>query len=426
MGPASALLERGPWLWLNGAIEAGAKGNSSSASSSVEAPADGALVLSRRKKLGFACATFLLLLVAVEVGARVASYLVYDRNPYYLLYGFRSWTDDQGAGHSEKFSGYFKFPPDDVVRMAQVPTPVRINNHGFRGADFDAEKPAGTFRVICMGASSTFGYLSPDEETYPVHLESKLRTVLDSSDVEVLNSGIPHFDTDHLAAILERELLGYEPDLLTLYTGYNDATSPMAETWSQRTSRVLDEYSAAYAGFRKVVDKVLGPVLFGQWSKYLPHMGQEAIERQLALHRARTRANVERILELAAEAGVPVVLIRQPITTWFPRRDLGLIDEDSPRTTYEAEWTAISAKLAEQGFLDGFEVPLYVHHHLLDIQDELAREHGLAVVDNVALVAAHPEGLGSKVHLFGPANDRLATALAEVIAPVIESARAGG
>jgi lysophospholipase L1-like esterase len=237
--------------------------------------------------------------------------------------------------------------------------------------------------------------------------------------VEVINAGIPHFTTDHIVAALEEELLGYGPDVLTVYTGCNDAVRPLAETAVQKVCRSLDVYSAGYATLRKVTNALLGQALFGQWTPYLSRMEAEAIQRQLDLHVEKTRTNMERVVAIAEEHGIPLVIVRQPITTWFDRESRGLVAGDAPRTTYEAEFEELAATLEREGALPGFEVTLYVHHHLLDVMDELAAAHGLPVVDNVALVAQHPEGLGSKVHLTAEANLRLAEALAEVIRPLL-------
>jgi lysophospholipase L1-like esterase len=295
----------------------------------------------------------------------------------------------------------------------------RIGNHGFRGADFATEKPAGVLRVICMGASSTFGYLDHDEETYPYYLERELEAGQGSENVEVINAGIPHSTSSNVVAMLRQELLDYQPDVLTFYEGYNDASHPMAESALQALSRWCDEYSAAYAGLRKVVTSAAGPVLFGRWSEYLPHMDRAALERQLALHLEGWRASLEGMTALAAEHGVPLVLVRQPMTLWFDRLARGQVHDGDPRPTYEEEYSAIAEKLASDGLVDDLEARLYIHHHLLEAQDAFAREHSLAVVDNVALLAEHPEGLGSRIHLFPEANERLAHALAGAIAPLL-------
>ena len=380
--------------------------------------AGGAPPLSTARKLGWSLVVFVAFFLSLELSARVGSFLYSGGNPYYLFYGLRSWSDEEGAGHTEKHAGYFKFPAGETL-VYGTPEPARINNHGFRGEDFEVQKSPGTFRVVCMGASSTFGYLNRDEETYPSRLGVLLeRRVGDAGEgaVEVINAGIPHFNTENVAACLEGELLAYGPDLLTLYTGCNDAVRPLAISRVDRASRLLDEYSAGYATLRKALNSVFGEVLFSQWTPYMARVDSAQVERQLRQHEARTRHNLERTLALSKSADVPLVLIRQPITTWFDRENRGGIASGEERVGYEEEYERVASDLARQGWLPGFEVTLYVHHHLLEVIDQLAAEHDLPSVDNVALVSERPEGLGSKVHLTAAANERLANALVEVVA----------
>jgi len=176
---------------------------------------------------------------------------------------------------------------------------------------------------------------------------------------------------------------------------------------------------------RKVVNSVVGPVLFGQWTDYLPKMDAAALARQVALHEARTRGNLERIVALARERSIPIVFIRQPLTYWFDRVKWGLAKESDPRTTYEQEYGALEDELASTGHIQGFEASLFIHHHLIAIVDELAAKYGYPKVDNIALVAEQPETLGSWVHLTHEANERLARALAPVVLSLAQPSPAG-
>ena len=370
---------------------------------------------SRRRSPPVALARGLLIslgtLLALELAARVGAYVVNDFNPYYLLRGFRSWSDDAGEGHSDKRRGYDKFPPNQVIEFG---TPgARINDHGFRGADFAGEKPAGTLRVICLGGSSTFGYTNTDEETYPRILERLFaeRRPFEAR-VEVLNVGIPHANSSNIRAMVEEELLAYEPDLFTFYSGYNDAVYPLAESEVQAASRRLDEYSALYAVIRTLVNKMQWAALDHRWTKYRPSMGPEAVELQVRLHEELYADNLTTILELAAERGVDAVLVRQPMTMWYEAEKRGLAREREP---YEVEHARIATALEEQGGIQGFESTTLVHRALMGILERTAAERGLPFVDNVALVDERPEGLVSKVHLDGEANRRLAEALYEPV-----------
>jgi lysophospholipase L1-like esterase len=368
---------------------------------------------SRRRRLLVGGALFLAGLLALELVTRVGSWLVHGLDPYYLFYGFVSWTSAGGDGHSDKFDGYFKYPPNRPVSHG-LPEPGRINNHGFRGPDFEVAKVQGTFRVVCLGESSTFGYTDRDEGTYPALLQRRF-DARPGARVEVINAGIAHFNTDHQVALLRAEVLGWEPDALTLYLGYNDALYPRPESAWQAASLKLDEYSAAYAALRKLANALLGPVLHYQWSAYPERTSSAALARQIELHRRRTRANLETIAALAAEQGAHILVARQPMTLWYAHHP-GTVRAG---VTYEGEVAEVRERLAREGSIPGPEAVLLVHRALLEEIDAFAAAHGFPVVDNVALIDAHPEGLPTFVHLSEAANGRLAAALHAALAPLV-------
>jgi len=356
--------------------------------------------------------------LALELGARVVGWLANGCNPYYLYYGFVSWSDDTGKGHTEKLDGYYKFPANETIEHG-LPAPGHINDHGFRGPDFADAKTPGTFRVVCLGESSTFGYHDPDDGTYPWLLQRRFDAAGASPRVEVINAGIPHFNTNNQVALLRGEALGWGADVFTLYCGYNDATYPVAENGWQRTTRSIDEYSAAFAGLRKLVNATLGDVIFNQWSAYLPHLDATALARQIELHRKMTRANLRTIARLAAEHHARLVVVRQPMTLWFTRKEHGLVSGERPALTYEGEVADVRARLEQDGTITGWEAVLLVHRALLEELDAFAAENHFPLVDNVALVDAHPDAFASYVHLTPAANERLAEALHAALAPLV-------
>src|SRR5579863_2337052 len=127
------------------------------------------------KRFAFGALAFVILFVGLETTIRVGAYFIYHRSPYFLYYGFREPSaDDQTEGHNVPFRGYAKFQPNHEIHqygMFTKPTPIRINNAGLRGPDFAVQKPADTFRIICVGESSTFGFFDRDEFTYPAQLQ---------------------------------------------------------------------------------------------------------------------------------------------------------------------------------------------------------------------------------------------------------------
>ncbi|MEK6674852.1 MAG: GDSL-type esterase/lipase family protein [Planctomycetota bacterium] len=367
--------------------------------------------LTRRRKLLFTVMAVVLVLVGVESLARIGSYLFTGFNPYYLFYGFYSWKSEEG--HSEKHKGYFKFPANRVLKFG-TPEPARINNHGFRGEDFETSKRADTVRIICLGGSSTFGYTNRDAGTYPVALQNLFRERVPDTRVEVLNCGVPHLNTDHVVAMLQEEILNYSPGVITFYEGFNDASWPLDTTRMQKVMSWLDEYSAAYATTRKAVTK-LGGHLHERWNRYRPRMDRTTLLHQRDLHEKMTRANLSAIIELAQSRGVRVVMVKQPV------RRVRDLDKESP-PSYEEAYRAVTEELDREGGIDGLDATLFIHRALMDVVEDLARKANLPLVDNIAVVDAHPKGLVTQVHLSEEGNARLAEAMFQALAPMVQAA----
>lgn len=136
------------------------------------------------------------------------------------------------ASHANAQKNYSKYFPQqrrsDTDKDGAV-FDVVINNHGFRGQDYEIPKKDGVLRVACLGDSSTFGYGNREQETYPQYLESFLNADLAGMkggkyhSAETINFGIPHMLMENMASILEHEVLPLQPDVVTIYAGMFDA-----------------------------------------------------------------------------------------------------------------------------------------------------------------------------------------------------------
>ncbi len=82
--------------------------------------------------------------------------------------------------------------------------------------------PEGTYRVVCLGSSSTEGLGAEhrERESWPGRLRALL-AARGVEDVEVINAGIIGASTTQLQVYLEQVLLPLEPDLVVLYFGGN-------------------------------------------------------------------------------------------------------------------------------------------------------------------------------------------------------------
>lgn len=87
------------------------------------------------------------------------------------------------------------------------------NGHGFRGPEIATVKSPGTVRVVCLGASESYGlYESPGME-WP----AQLRTLLPSPKYQVINVSVVGLGLSSYEAYLKKYVLRLEPDIVVCF-----------------------------------------------------------------------------------------------------------------------------------------------------------------------------------------------------------------
>lgn len=352
--------------------------------------------------------------------------------------------DPDAAGYSKYFPGDKKWTdsPDRKERW-----PVRINDQGFRGADFEIEKKPGTTRILTMGASSTFGYHDRDDETYPVLLERELqRRAGTGRRIEVINFAIPHAMTDNVLAMFLAEGVRLQPDLVTFYEGANDAAviEPRPGTTAVRTLRQrLADVSLLAALYDSVAPAPDADELDVAW------WWSDDLARRRSDHFV---GNLKRLAEECAKHGIKLVVATQQFQSTL------LSAEELRGTSYDAEVEIVRRRVAggEMGpasrsvrvggkpgevtdlvldlrkagqdpmaarHLAGFDPPraMLVHARLMDDLRAWAGSpgSGVTLVDTIHALDPHRDWMVNWVHLDGRANAVIAEALADAIAPML-------
>lgn len=162
------------------------------------------------------------------------------------------------------------------------------NNFGFRGPDVAVPKPAGVFRIVCIGGSTTEE--GAEDGTYPYLMEQRLRAAYPGKRLEVVNCGICGMTTTrHLLRL--PEYLQLEPDLIVLYEGVNDIAHDLIHVWHGRKS-VWQSWIAASPFIRQVMNRMLFP------SDTTTQEGLEALPL----------ANMRALIRAARANGVPTLV----------------------------------------------------------------------------------------------------------------------
>jgi hypothetical protein len=108
-------------------------------------------------------------------------------------------------------------------RLAYPPgTPERLNGRGYRGAEPAPEKPDGEIRVFVIGGSAVF----EGDPPLPTLLEAELHD-RGLSAVRCFNYGVLSSVSGQELVRVVFEVVDLEPDLVVMFNGGNDLTSPV-------------------------------------------------------------------------------------------------------------------------------------------------------------------------------------------------------
>jgi lysophospholipase L1-like esterase len=114
-----------------------------------------------------------------------------------------------------RYLGYYPTPGYDKDKN-------RHNALGYRGAEVAVPKPAGVFRIVCLGGSTTYDSDIDDWMlAYPSQLEQTLRERGYRS-VEVVNAGAAGWTSWESLIDFELRVLDLGPDLVIIHDALND------------------------------------------------------------------------------------------------------------------------------------------------------------------------------------------------------------
>ncbi|HUU92159.1 MAG TPA: SGNH/GDSL hydrolase family protein [Phycisphaerae bacterium] len=198
----------------------------------------------------------------------------------------------------------------------------------FRPDSFAAEKGPDEFRIFCLGGSTVQGRPFAIETSFTTWLQLNLQAADPRRQWKVVNCGGISYASYRLVPILE-EVLGYEPDLVILYTGHNEFLEdreyghirdmPRAVAWpwerltQTRTYNLVREGYVYLAGSPRATARGDRPVLGAETDAMLDYRDgfgryhrDDKWRRDVIEH---FRFNVGRMVQMARSAGVAMILM---------------------------------------------------------------------------------------------------------------------
>jgi hypothetical protein len=106
--------------------------------------------------------------------------------------------------------------------------PFSLNSFGMRDREYTFEKPPGVFRIVGLGDSIMFGWGVEQSQAYLKLAEMELNQRSGAARrFEVLNFGVPGYNTTMEVATLEHLGLKFNPDLVVIHFVNNDFGVPL-------------------------------------------------------------------------------------------------------------------------------------------------------------------------------------------------------
>jgi lysophospholipase L1-like esterase len=206
----------------------------------------------RRREI-FALAATLLFFFGAEALVRVAN--VVGRPP----------ADTPGvAGELEQSiiddpQLFWRFKPNqDMEGDERI---YRINALGLRDDEVALPKPAGQFRILSLGESTSFGAGVALEETYTKVAERILRARFPELNIRTVNAGVGAYTSFQCVEYLELEGAKLQPDMVWLFSAANDGLASFIRNYKNLkhgfgyTDRELFELRNRHAGLLSLLNR---------------------------------------------------------------------------------------------------------------------------------------------------------------------------
>jgi len=328
------------------------------------------------------------------------------------------------AIHDNVFDNYSKyFPNQKRIHPDEFGNTIdaTINSSGFRGKNFQQKKKTGVVRIVTLGASSTFGFKTRDDQTYPHFLEETLNKSLPLPNLvgssngniinyEVINLGIPHMQSDQIRSLFLAEAVPLEPDIVTFYEGYTDAaSSPRDDAAVQRVKRI----PFATPVFRELRHRLLSVALIAKRLFSRNYAPLDATENGFQGEaQAKQEKFIKELQAIYQECRTRNILF---IVASQQAKSLNVDREKIQGISYAREAVLLREKLSTAGAVFALEKYFLIHNDLMDAERQWATTNGVPFVDVIGAMDSNRQCLIDWMHLNAQGNQIVASALADKI-----------
>jgi len=245
----------------------------------------------------------LLIVIAFFAGAEILLWRAgfrFQRNLGYLQFGYPNQVELHQV-----------FEPDPKLLFRMKPGYdfgegfEPLNREGFRGKNFEREKPAGVFRIACLGDSVTFGTA---QGSYPEMLEEILTRETPAQKFQVYNFGVPGYSSWQGKNLQARVLKEYQPDLVIVSYGWNDY-------WLARGFSDAEQVVKGDSALIKIRNQLARLRIYQLLNKITAAVSQKFSRRRAGKFRVpieQYQENLKEMVKLARADSAKIILLTAP------------------------------------------------------------------------------------------------------------------
>src|SRR5262249_33209658 len=240
---------------------------------------------------------------------------------------------------------------------------VSLNSEGFRGGEFREIKPGGTYRVVTLGDSWTFGYSVEQHQTYPTRLEAELNKLDRNKTYEVVNLSVPGYSSYHGVRLMKRAL-ELNPDLIVIGYAMNEhlmagstpaSADPGPQLWNSFVDFATDGLKSVKLGkyWAQLLSYHEGSTVAGLTQEAVFHDRATAVEQPVWIKESlrEYKARILTISDAARTRGIRVVLLYPEF--WLNSPYLKLLKELSAELNLPLlDWSDMLARASQNHVAD--------------------------------------------------------------------------
>lgn len=296
----------------------------------------------------------------------------------------------------DPFVGFAKNVPQFVETTAvdgSVILKTANNKRGlFNYQEFPKEKAGNSYRIFCMGGSTTYGRPYHDKVSFCGWLREYLQAADPLRNWEVINAGGISFASYRVAKLMG-ELKQYQPDLFIVYSGQNEfleerSYGALADlpSWLINLNAALSG-TRVYTAMKDMIDAMqTGSLqqakqhykLSGEVEEVLNYtVGPESYHRDDALKRqivTHYRLNLMRMVRIARSADADIVFVQPAINikdmSPFKSEHRDGLDEQA-----QQDWEALYQRATVLQEAGNLPEALLVYQQAREIDDRYAEVH---------------------------------------------------